>query len=130
MHQAPVVIVGSGIAGLWTALHAAPLPVVLLAGNSLGGDSSTGWAQGGIAAALGEDDSPALHAEDTVAAGAGLADEAAAWLLAEAAPDEIRALEDLGVSFDRLADGRWALSREAAHSRARLLDACKLPRGR
>ncbi|MBL38928.1 MAG: L-aspartate oxidase [Xanthomonadales bacterium] len=120
MHQAPVVIVGSGIAGLWTALHAAPLPVVLLAGNSLGGDSSTGWAQGGIAAALGEDDSPALHAEDTVAAGAGLADEAAAWLLAEAAPDEIRALEDLGVSFDRLADGRWALSREAAHSRARV----------
>lgn len=120
MHQAPVVIIGSGIAGLWTALHAAPLPVILLAGHSLGRDSSTGWAQGGIAAALGDDDSPALHAEDTIAAGAGLTDEAAAWLLAEAAPDEIRALEALGVSFDRQADGSWALSREAAHSRARV----------
>jgi len=54
MHQPPVVIIGSGIAGLWTALHAALLPVVLLAGNSLGGDASTGWAQGGIAAALGK----------------------------------------------------------------------------
>ena len=120
MHQAPVVIIGSGIAGLWTALHAAPLPVVLLAGKSLGGDSSTGWAQGGIAAALGEDDSPALHAGDTIAAGAGLTDEAAAWLLAEAAPGEIGALEDLGVCFDRHDDGGWALSREAAHGHARV----------
>lgn len=120
MHQSPVVIVGSGIAGLWTALHAAPLPVVLLAGNSLGGDSSTGWAQGGIAAALGDDDSPALHTADSVTAGAGLTDEAAARLLAEAAPGEVRALEDLGVRFDRRADGRWALSKEAAHGRARV----------
>jgi len=120
MRKAPIVIVGSGIAGLWTALHAAPLPVILLAGNSLGGDSSTGWAQGGIAAALGDSDSPALHAADTIAAGAGLADEAAARLLAESAPDEVRALEALGVSFDRHADGRWALSREAAHGRARV----------
>ena len=120
MRQAPIVIVGSGIAGLWTALHAAPLPVVLLAGNSLGGDSSTGWAQGGIAAALGADDSPELHAADTIAAGAGLSDEPAAWLLAEAAPDEVRALEDLGVPFDRRDNGEWALSREAAHSRARV----------
>ena len=95
MREAPVAIVGSGIAGLWTALHAAPLPVVLLAGNSLGGDSSTGWAQGGIAAALGDDDSPQLHADDTIAAGVGLSDEAAAWLLAEAAPDEVRTLEAL-----------------------------------
>jgi len=120
MREAPVVIVGSGIAGLWTALHAAPLPVVLLAGHSLGGDSSTGWAQGGIAAALGDGDSPKLHAEDTIAAGAGLADEAAAWLLAEAAPDEVRALQDLGVAFDHDRDGRWALSKEAAHGRARV----------
>lgn len=120
MHQAPVVIIGSGIAGLWTALHAAPLPVVLLAGNSLGGDSSTGWAQGGIAAALGDGDSPEMHAADTIAAGAGLTDEAAAWQLAEAAPGEIRALEQLGVSFDRRADGHWALSKEAAHGNARV----------
>jgi len=120
MRPAPVVIVGSGIAGLWTALNAAPLPVILLAGHSLGGDSSTGWAQGGIAAALGADDSPKLHAADTIAAGAGLSDEAAAWLLAEAAPDEVRALEKLGVAFDRRETGAWALSREAAHGRARV----------
>ncbi|NDY96583.1 L-aspartate oxidase [Wenzhouxiangella limi] len=120
MHQPPVVIIGSGIAGLWTALHAAPLPVILLAGNSLGADSSTGWAQGGIAAALGEDDSPARHAEDTVAAGAGLADASAARQLAEAAPGEVRALADLGVPFDRRGDGSWALSTEAAHSGARV----------
>ncbi|MEX2498509.1 MAG: L-aspartate oxidase [Wenzhouxiangellaceae bacterium] len=120
MRQAPIVIVGSGIAGLWTALHAAPLPVVLLAGNSLGADSSTGWAQGGIAAALGADDSPQLHARDTIVAGAGLSDEAAATMLAEAAPDEVRALEELGVPFDRHADGSWALSKEAAHERNRV----------
>ncbi len=120
MRNAPVVIVGSGIAGLWTALNAAPLPVILLTGHSLGGDSSTGWAQGGIAAALGADDSPQLHAADTIAAGAGLSDEAAAWLLAEAGPDEVRALQALGVAFDHNPDGSWALSREAAHSRARV----------
>ncbi|MBS3745179.1 MAG: FAD-dependent oxidoreductase, partial [Wenzhouxiangellaceae bacterium] len=120
MPNAPVVIVGSGIAGLWTALHAAPLPVVLLAGNSLGGESATGWAQGGIAAALGADDSPQLHAEDTIAAGAGLSDEAAAHVLAEAAPEEVRALEALGVAFDHRPDGSWALSKEAAHGRARV----------
>ncbi len=120
MSNPPVVIVGSGIAGLWTALHAAPMPVVLLAGNSLGGDSATGWAQGGIAAALGADDSPQLHAEDTIAAGAGLSDEAAAHVLAEAAPGEVRALEGLGVAFDHRPDGSWALSKEAAHGRARV----------
>ncbi|MFW5815485.1 MAG: L-aspartate oxidase [Wenzhouxiangella sp.] len=120
MDKTPVVIVGSGIAGLWAALHAAPLPVILLAGNTLGADSSTGWAQGGIAAALDEDDSPRRHAQDTVAAGAGLADAAAARQLADAAPNEVRALADLGVAFDRRPDGSWALSTEAAHTRARV----------
>jgi L-aspartate oxidase len=118
--RSPVVVVGSGIAGLWTALHAAPLPVVVLAGNALGSDSSTGWAQGGIAAALGPDDSPDLHARDTVLAGAGLADEALAQTMCEAAPDEVRALESHGVAFEHRPDGGWALSREAAHARARV----------
>ncbi|PWE17616.1 L-aspartate oxidase [Marinicauda salina] len=116
----PLLIVGAGVAGLWTALHAAPTPTVLLTGGKLGTGASTGWAQGGVAAALGPDDSPELHARDTIAAGAGLVDEAAAHLLAEAGPREVAALAALGVPFEHEADGRWALSREAAHSRARV----------
>jgi L-aspartate oxidase len=118
--DSPVIVVGSGIAGLWTALHAAPLPVVILAGDALGAASSSGWAQGGIAAALDPGDSPADHARDTLVAGAGLADEALARSLCEAAPDEVRALERHGVAFEHQPDGRWALSREAAHGRARV----------
>ncbi|MCR9130833.1 MAG: L-aspartate oxidase [Alphaproteobacteria bacterium] len=115
----PLIIAGAGIAGLWTALHAAPRPVVLLTGGRLGEGASTAWAQGGVAAALGGDDAPALHAEDTIAAGAGLVDEDAARLLAEAGPREIEDLFALGAPFEK-AGGAWALSREAAHSRARV----------
>ncbi len=115
----PIIILGAGIAGLWTALHAAPRRVVLLTGSPLGEGSSTGWAQGGVAAALGEDDTPDLHASDTIAAGAGLVDGAAAQLLAETGPQEIKELLALGAPFEK--DGEaWALSREAAHSRARV----------
>ncbi|MCH8521677.1 L-aspartate oxidase [Glycocaulis sp.] len=116
----PLIIIGAGIAGLWTALHAAPRRVILLTGARLGEGSSTGWAQGGVAAALGTDDRPSLHARDTIAAGAGLVYEAAAYLLAEAGPAEIEALYGLGAPFEREADGSWSLSREAAHSRARV----------
>ncbi|MGQ7064174.1 MAG: L-aspartate oxidase [Caulobacterales bacterium] len=116
----PLIIVGAGIAGMWTALHAAPRAVILLTGAPLGTGSSTGWAQGGVAAALGEDDTPALHARDTIAAGAGLVDAHAARLLAEAGPAEIEALYAMGAPFEREADGHWSLSREAAHSRARV----------
>ncbi len=115
----PLLILGAGIAGLWTALHAAPRPVILLTGAPLGRGSSTAWAQGGVAAALADDDAPALHAADTIAAGAGLVDEDAARLLAEAGPGEIEDLYALGAPFEK--DGEaWALSREAAHSRARV----------
>ena len=115
----PLLIAGAGIAGLWTALHAAPRPVILLTGARLGEGASTAWAQGGVAAALGDDDAPALHAADTIAAGAGLVDEPAARLLAEAGPREIEDLFALGAPFEK--DGAaWALSREAAHSRARV----------
>lgn len=116
----PLLIIGAGIAGLWTALQAAPRPVIVLTGAPLGEGSSTGWAQGGVAAALGEDDSPALHARDTITAGAGLVDVRAAHLLAEAGPAEIEALYALGAPFEREADGGWSLSREAAHARARV----------
>lgn len=115
----PLIILGAGIAGLWTALHAAPRRVILLTGAPLGEGSSTGWAQGGVAAALGDDDTPALHAEDTIAAGAGLVDAGAARLLADAGPNEISDLLALGAPFER-DGGRWSLSREAAHRRARV----------
>jgi len=101
-------------------LKAAPQPVVLLTGAPLGHGSSTGWAQGGVAAALGPDDSAALHAQDTVLAGAGLVDDAAAMVLASAGASEVRALYELGAGFERTEDGGWALSREAAHSVARV----------
>lgn len=120
MSATPVVVVGSGIAGLWTALHAAPLPVVVLTGDTLGAHTATGWAQGGIAAALGGDDDPDRHAQDTIAAGCGLVNEGAARRMVQSGAEEVRALEDIGVAFEHLADGRWALSREAAHSRARV----------
>jgi len=120
MTEAPVVVVGSGIAGAWAALQLAPLPVVVLAGRHAGGESSSAWAQGGVAAALGPDDRPELHAADTVAAGAGLVDEAVALAMTEAAPDQVRALEAIGVPFEHDADGGWQLSLEAAHGRARV----------
>ena len=116
----PLVILGAGIAGLWTALHAAPRRVVVLTGAPLGQGASTAWAQGGVAAALAADDDPSLHAADTIAAGAGLVDEEAARLLSEAGPGEIEDLYALGAPFEK-DDAGWALSREAAHSRARVV---------
>ncbi|MHA6289314.1 L-aspartate oxidase [Maricaulis sp. CAU 1757] len=115
----PVIICGAGLAGLWAALKLAPRPVVLLTGAPLGQGAASGWAQGGVSAALAADDSPALHASDTVAAGAGLVDAEAARALAEGAAAEVEALAALGAPLERAGDD-WALSREAAHSRARV----------
>jgi L-aspartate oxidase len=116
----PIIVVGSGIAGLWTALRAAPAPVLLLTAGGFGRESSSEWAQGGIAAALGEDDCPAQHAEDTIAAGAGGSDPDRALELAERVIEQVEALGRLGVPFERRDDGSWALSREAAHGRSRV----------
>ncbi|MCR4264634.1 L-aspartate oxidase [Nitratireductor sp. ZSWI3] len=117
------VIIGSGIAGLMTALSLAPEPVVLITKASLGAASSSELAQGGLAAALGVDDDPALHQADTVAAGAGLCDVAVARRVAEAAPAAVERLVGFGVRFDRTANGSLALGLEAAHSRRRILHA-------
>ena len=117
------VIVGGGIAGLLTALLLAPLPCILLAKAPLGEGAATGWAQGGLAAALGADDTPALHAADTLAAAAGLGDPAVAALVAEAAPQAVADLERFGVRFDRAAGGGYAAGLEAAHGRRRILHA-------
>jgi L-aspartate oxidase len=124
------VIIGAGIAGLMTALRLAPEPVVILSKAALGGDSSSAWAQGGLAASLGEDDDPALHCADTLAAGDGLCDGAMAQRITRAAPVAIEDLSRLGVRFDRRADGAPALGLEAAHSRRRILHAAGDATGR
>jgi L-aspartate oxidase len=115
-----VVVVGAGLAGLSAALAAAPAKVLVLTGAPLNQGCSSAWAQGGMAAAMAADDAPELHAADTVAAGAGLVDEAMAGLLAEEGPAAVRALAALGAPFDRDAAGGFAQSLEAAHSRARV----------
>lgn len=118
------VIVGSGLAGLWTAwrLAAEGCASLLLTKRSLA-DSASAWAQGGIAAALGPGDSPALHAADTLAASNGLADPEAVRILTTEGPERIRQLVALGATFDRTPDGRLSFGLEAAHSRPRILHA-------
>src|SRR6516225_11439155 len=116
-----VVIVGGGLAGLFCALKLAPRPVTVISAAPLGRGASTAWAQGGIAAAVGEGDSPEAHVADTVAVGAGLVDEAVALGLAREAGPRIHDLLAYGVPFDRDLQGRLAVGREAAHSARRIV---------
>ncbi|RAZ87510.1 L-aspartate oxidase [Mesorhizobium hawassense] len=122
LHGRPVII-GGGIAGLMTALHLAPEPVVLISKATLGDETSSTLAQGGIAASLGSDDSPDLHLADTLAAGDGLCDDIATRRVVEAASRAIEHLERLGVAFDHAPDGTLLLGLEAAHSRRRIVHA-------
>jgi L-aspartate oxidase len=115
------VIVGGGVAGAVTALTLAPQPMVMLDSAPAGTGTASRWAQGGLAAAVGPDDSPAIHAEDTLKAGAGLTDPAIAMRIAGAGPEAVAALEQFGVHFDRAPSGAFALGLEAAHSRRRIL---------
>ena len=114
-------ILGAGIAGLFTALKLSPFPALVLAGSRPGASGSSAWAQGGIAAAVGEGDDWQSHAADTVAAGAGLCDPEIVSLVAREAPARIADLVAMGAPFDRDAGGALALGREAAHSRARIV---------
>jgi len=116
------VIVGTGIAGLWTAWRMASegIPAVLVTKESLA-DSASSWAQGGIAVALGPGDSPGQHAADTLAASDGLADPEAVRILTNEGPDRIYELLALGAVFDRGPDGRLGLALEAAHTRPRII---------
>jgi L-aspartate oxidase len=116
-----VVIVGAGLAGLFTALKLAPMPVTVLAAAPLGQGASTGWAQGGVAAAVGSNDEAASHAADTIAAGAGIVDADVANFVAAEGPARIADLVSYGVPFDRDANGAFSLSHEAAHSRRRVV---------
>ncbi len=117
------VILGSGIAGLYTAFAAARggKRVVVVTKQAVD-DSNTDKAQGGIAAALDTSDSPGLHCDDTLMAGAGLCDGDAVSILANEGPDRIRDLIEIGARFDRK-DGELAMTREGAHSRRRILHA-------
>lgn len=113
-------VIGSGIAGLFTALKASELGQVIVLTKKTLKDSNTGLAQGGIAAAVHEEDSPFLHLEDTLEAGAGLCDIEAVNVLVTEGPARVRELMELGAQFDTV-DGTVALTREAAHSKARIL---------
>jgi L-aspartate oxidase len=122
--EVDVVIVGGGAAGLYAALTAAELgAAVTLVSRKPLRESSSYWAQGGLAAAIGDDDSPELHAADTVAAGRGCVRPTAAEALAREAPGVISELERRGVDFDRDPDGRPALALEGGHSRRRVVHA-------
>jgi L-aspartate oxidase len=118
------VIVGTGIAGLWTAWRLASegSSAVLVTKETLA-DSASAWAQGGIAVALGPGDSPGQHAADTLAASDGLADPEAVRILTNEGPDRIYELLALGAVFDRGPDGKLGLALEAAHTRPRVIHA-------
>jgi len=117
------VVIGSGIAGLHTAWRAADHGEVVVLTKRTLRDSATAYAQGGIAAALGAGDSPELHRQDTLAAGAALCDAAAVEVLVAEGPARVRELADAGAVFDTELDGRFTLGKEAAHSRKRIVHA-------
>jgi L-aspartate oxidase len=121
--RADIVVVGSGIAGLTTALKARRAGRVLLVTKTVLDAGSTRWAQGGIAAALGPEDSPEQHLTDTLVAGAGLCDEDAVRVLVTEGPSLVRELVDLGANFDLDHAGDLALTREGGHLRRRIAHA-------
>jgi L-aspartate oxidase len=116
-------VIGSGIAGLRAAIALADAGRVIVLTKADPRESNTGYAQGGIAAAIGADDSPELHAKDTMAAGDGLCVPEAVDVLTLDGPRYVRELIDWGAAFDRDGNGLPALGREAAHSVRRVLHA-------
>ncbi|BEP93129.1 L-aspartate oxidase [Acidovorax sp. A79] len=118
-HDFDVLIVGSGLAGLSAALHLAPTHRVAVITKRTLQDGSSGWAQGGIAAVLADDDSFAAHIEDTLVAGAGLCDLATTRFVVENAPASIAWLRQLGVPFTLEGD-QLHLTREGGHSARRI----------
>lgn len=118
-HDGPLII-GGGLAGLSAALAAAPRPVLVISPAPLLEAASSAWAQGGVAAALSQNDAPALHLKDTEAAGAGLVDHHAAEVLTDEGRSTVEWLASLGAPFDRDDAGEFSVSLEAAHSMARV----------
>lgn len=115
-------VIGSGIAGLYTALKASKSNDVVLVTKKKVEDSNTEHAQGGIAAAIDQQDSPLFHYEDTIKAGAGLCDPEAVKILVSEGPDRVKELMELGTNFDKIGNV-LALTREGAHSHSRILHA-------
>ncbi len=122
METVDLIIIGSGVAGLSAALAAPPHTRTLLLSKAAPDEANTRYAQGGIAAAIGGDDSAESHLQDTVAAGNGLVDRGAAGVLTTEAREAIEALVRLGMPLDRDGDA-IALGREAAHSARRIVHA-------
>lgn len=124
--ETDVVVVGSGIAGLTTALRIAGggtgLRVMVVTKDVLAA-GSTRWAQGGIAAALGPDDTPAEHLADTLVAGVGICDLDAVQVLVDEGPAAVRELIELGTRFDRAGSGELSLTREGGHHKDRIVHA-------
>ena len=118
--QFDVIIIGSGLAGLSAAMHLAPTHRVAVITKNVLGDGSSAWAQGGIAAVMGEGDTFESHIEDTLVAGAGLCDLAATQFTIEGAPDAVRWLESQGVVFTQ-EEGHNHLTREGGHSERRIV---------
>ncbi|MPZ61307.1 MAG: L-aspartate oxidase [Propionibacteriales bacterium] len=121
--HADVVVVGSGIAGLTTALRAREHGRVLVVTKDNLSAGSTRWAQGGIAAALGPGDTPEQHLTDTLVAGAGLCEEDAVRLLVNEGPHAVHELIELGTRFDTFSTGDLQLTREGGHHRDRVVHA-------
>jgi len=129
--QRQLVVVGAGAAGLYTALRAARdgAHVTLISATELA-ETSSYWAQGGLAAALAAEDSPELHLDDTLRAGRGAVRQSAARVLVEEAPQAVEDLAQLGVTFDADRTGRLALGLEGGHSRRRIVHAGGAATGR
>jgi L-aspartate oxidase len=122
--RADVLVIGSGVAGLTAALRARQLGrTVLLVTKAQVNEGSTRWAQGGIAAALSDDDSPAEHLHDTLVAGVGLCDEESVRVLVTEGPSAVRELIEIGAHFDTDPSGALALTREGGHLRDRIAHA-------
>jgi L-aspartate oxidase len=119
--DADFLVIGSGIAGLRAAISLADVGRVVVLTKADPRESNTGYAQGGIAAAIGTDDSPELHARDTLAAGDGICRPEAVDVLVREGPRYVRELIEWGAGFDRDQQGQPALGREAAHSVRRVL---------
>jgi len=117
-----VIVIGAGIAGLFTAIKASETNSVLMITKKSLMDSNTRYAQGGIAAVISDDDSPDFHRQDTLIAGAGLCDHEAVEVLVHEGPDGVQDLVRMGTQFD-IENGAYALTKEGAHSQRRILHA-------
>ena len=121
IYKSDVVVVGSGISGLMVAISLFPRKVTLVTKKKLGEVSSSAWAQGGIAAAVGDDDHPDIHFADTIKASSGLNNDEAVKLITSEALEIVQFLEKINIQFDRDEEKNFCLSIEAAHSKRRVL---------